>query len=100
MPDADEAQRCRTPGRKSISRRTVVRIRFQFCCLNQRPTELSCKSSVFNSPEEDRMRKPFCRLMLVLPACCLLAAPCLGNGAAEILKRQERSTISLELEFA
>src|SRR5256885_4315965 len=46
------------------------------------------------------MRKPFCRLMLVLLAFCLLAAPCLGNGAAEILKRQERSTISLELEFA
>ena len=46
------------------------------------------------------MRKPFCRLMLVLLAFCLLAAPCLGNGAAEILKRQERSTISLELEFS
>src|SRR2546422_10959404 len=46
------------------------------------------------------MRKSFCRLMLMLLACCLLAAPCLGNGATEILKRQERSTISLELEFA
>jgi len=75
-------------------------MRFQFCCLNQRPTTSSCKSSVFNSPEEDRMRKAFCRLMLVLLAFCLLTAPCLGNGAAEILKRQERGTISLELEFA
>src|SRR5947209_19955249 len=46
------------------------------------------------------MRKAFCRLMLVLLAFCLLTAPCLGNGAAEILKRQERGTISLELEFA
>src|SRR3989441_12632973 len=46
------------------------------------------------------MRKPFCRLMLVLLPCCLPAAPCLGNGATEILKRQERSAISLELEFA
>src|SRR5205814_10522139 len=33
-------------------------------------------------------------------ACCLSAARCRGNGAAEILERQERSTISLELEFS
>ncbi len=46
------------------------------------------------------MRKPLCRLMLVLLSLCLLAPACLGTSAAETLKEQERNTISLELEFS
>src|SRR5260370_12759303 len=101
MPDAIEAQRRRTPRPKEYlaadSRENSIPVLlFE---PNARPLRRANRQ-FSNSPEEDRMRKPFCRLMLVLLAFCLLAAPCLGNGATEILKRQERSTISLELEFA
>src|SRR2546429_7379712 len=53
------------PGRKNISRRTVVRIRFQFCCLNQRPTTLSCKlrSEEHTSELQSRLHL-VCRLLL------------------------------------
>ena len=45
------------------------------------------------------MKKPPRSLVLVALALCFVATPCLGRNSSEIIKRQERNTISLDLEF-
>jgi S1-C subfamily serine protease len=46
------------------------------------------------------MRKPFCIFMIVPFALCLLATPGSARNIADVLKQQERNTISLDLEFS
>src|SRR5713226_4576003 len=45
------------------------------------------------------MKKQFRCVVLVVLALALLVTPCLGRNSSEIVKQQERNTISLELEF-
>lgn len=46
------------------------------------------------------MRKPFCIFMIAPLALCLLATSGTARNIADVLKQQERNTISLDLEFS
>jgi len=45
------------------------------------------------------MKRQFCSLLFVALTSCLLSAPGLAKTSAELVKQNERNTVSLELEF-